>query len=253
MIKITYLGQMCFLIECGDCKIVTDPYLSDSVDGPDSHRNYTPPATLSELLPDVIVISHPHGDHLDQKSLIPYYRLRRRTFTLVPAPSVETIQSIGGDAVAMRAPAPAEFGEPFTLNGVSIYPLPCAHTELHIDPNGDFRELSYLIEYNGTKLFFGGDMSIYSGLVEALAEITPDVVILPVNGRDWFRTSRNIIGNLDSNEAAELSVVCGAKLFIPGHHDLYAKNGCPNEWIEYSAKKFGAPLKRLSPGESVEF
>ena len=36
--KLTYLGQMCYLIECGDLKIVTDPYLSDSVDSKDSHR-----------------------------------------------------------------------------------------------------------------------------------------------------------------------------------------------------------------------
>lgn len=252
MMKLTYLGQMCYLIECGDLKIVTDPYLSDSVDSKDSHRNYPPPTTLCELLPDIIVISHPHGDHLDKKSLEPFYRLRRRAFTLVPAPSAGTIRSIGGDAVEMSAPAPAQFGKPFSLAGVSIYPLPCAHTELHTDSAGDYRELSYLIEYGNCKIFFGGDMSIYGGLVEMLADTKPDVMLLPVNGRDWFRTSRNIIGNLDSNEAAELSVICGAKLFIPGHHDLYSKNGCPNDWIEYSARKFGAPLKLLAPGESVE-
>ena len=87
MMKLTYLGQMCYLIECDDLKIVTDPYLSDSVDSKDSHRNYPPPTTLCELLPDIIVISHPHGDHLDKKSLEPFYNLRRRAFTLVPAPA----------------------------------------------------------------------------------------------------------------------------------------------------------------------
>ena len=249
--KITYLGQMCFQIDADGLRAVTDPYLSDSVDSPRSHRKYPAPTTLCELLPDVIVISHPHGDHLDKKSLEPFYRLRRRSFTLVPAPSCDAIRSINGDPTPMRASLPDGWGTPFALGGMKITPLPCAHTELHTT-DGDYNELSYLIEAEGRKVFFGGDMSMYEGLEKLLSDAKPDVMLLPVNGRDWFRTSRNILGNLDSNEAAELAVRCGAKLFIPGHHDLYDSNGCPNEWIEYSAKKFAAPLKLLAPTESVE-
>lgn len=250
--KITYLGQMCCAIETDGLTIVTDPYLSDSVDKPmESVRKYPAPTTLCELLPDVIVISHPHGDHLDKKSLEPFYRLRRRSFTLVPAPSAGIISSINGNPTPMRAPAPATWGEPFRLAGVTITPIPCAHTELHTT-DGDYNELSYMIESEGKKFFFGGDMSMYDGLLETLVEAKPDVMFLPVNGRDYFRTARNIIGNLDSNEAAILASSCGAKVFIPGHHDLYEANGCPDEWIIYSAKKFSAPLKLLKPGEYTE-
>ena len=252
MLKITYLGQMCYLIECGTVRIVTDPYLSHSVDRPGSTRLYEPPATLAELMPDIILISHPHGDHLDKESLIPFYRMRRRSFTLVPAPSAPKILEIGGEPLPMTAPGPAMLGESFRLGGVTVTAIPCAHTALHTDDNGDYRELSYLIEYGEKKIFFGGDMSMYDGLLESLCTIVPDVMLLPVNGSDWFRTSRNIIGNLDSNEAAELAVRCKAKYFIPGHHDLYASNGCPNEWIAFSAKKFGAPLTLLKPCESLE-
>ena len=88
--------------------------------------------------------------------------------------------------------------------------------------------------------------------ISMLAEAKPDVMLLPVNGSDWFRTSRGIIGNLDSNEAAELAARVGTGMFIPGHHDLYNSNGCPDAWIEFSAKKFGAPLKLLKPCEWVE-
>lgn len=250
--KITYLGQLCFLIEAGNMRIVTDPYLSYAVDSPGIARKYAPPATLSELMPDIIVISHPHIDHLDPQTLTPFYRLRRRSFTLVPTPCAEMITAIGGEPTPMAAPYPAKLGESFRLGDVIITAIPCAHTELHKDENGDYIELSYLIEADSKKLFFGGDMSMYDGLLESLAEISPDVMILPVNGSDWFRTSRDIIGNLDSNEAAELAARVGTRMFIPGHHDLYDFNGCPDEWIEFSAKKFGAPLKLLKPCESVE-
>ncbi|MBQ8551327.1 MAG: MBL fold metallo-hydrolase [Clostridia bacterium] len=252
--KITYIGQMCYLIEAGGMRIVTDPYLSYAVDNKDEGiaRKYAPPYTLAELAPDMIVISHPHIDHLDPQTLAPFYRLRRRSFTLVPASCAEEIAKIGGEPVPMSAPEPAKLGESFRLGGVIITAIPCAHTELHRDADGDYIELSYLIEAEGKKVFFGGDMSMYDGLLEALCEMSPDVMLLPVNGSDWFRTSRNIIGNLDSNEAAELAARVGTRMFIPGHHDLYDFNGCPNEWIEFSADKFGAPLHRLEPCESVE-
>ena len=106
MPTITYLGQMCCLIETPTIRVVTDPYLSDSVDGPLGHRKYPAPCTLADLSPDIIVISHPHGDHLDKKTLEPFYRLRMRSFTLVPAPSGKIIESIGGHPTMMRAPRP---------------------------------------------------------------------------------------------------------------------------------------------------
>ena len=74
--KITYLGQMCYLIECGGIRIVTDPYLSNSVDRPGSTHKYPAPMTLADIMPDVIVISHPHGDHRDLHSF-PYTTLFR--------------------------------------------------------------------------------------------------------------------------------------------------------------------------------
>ncbi len=250
--KITYLGQMCYLIEADGMRIVTDPYLSNSCDRDGHTRKYDPPTTLCELMPDIIIISHDHKDHLDSMTLMPFYRLRRRSFTLVPEPISEAIESIGGDAVPMSAPEAARLGESFRLADVTVTALPAAHTELHRKHDGGFCELSYLIEAEGKKIFFGGDMSMYDGLWDALCEISPDVMILPVNGRDWFRGSRGIVGNLDSNEAAELSAHVGARMFIPGHHDLYEDNGCPDEWIGYSARKFGAPLKLLKPCEVVE-
>ncbi len=243
---------MTYLIETHGIKIVTDPYLSNSADCRHGTRNYAPPMTLADIMPDIIIISHGHADHLDAQTLAPFYRMRRRSFTLVPAPLVEKIQEIGGEAVPMSAPEAAQLGESFRLADVTVTAVPAAHDMLHRDEDGNFFELSYLIEAEGIKIFFGGDMCMYEGLLELLVHISPDVMLLAVNGRDFFRESYGIVGNLDSNEAARLAVLSGAKLFIPGHHDLYDYNGCPNEWIEYSAKKFGAPLKILAPGESAE-
>lgn len=243
---------MTYLIETNAITIVTDPYLSNSADCKRGVRNYAPPTTLSEIMPDIIIISHGHADHLDAQTLVPFYRMRRRSFTLVPDPLVEKIQELGGEAVPMSAPEAAELGESFRLGGVTVTAVPAAHDVLHRDGDGNFFELSYLIEAEDKKIFFGGDMCMYDGLGELLTRISPDVMLLPVNGRDFFREACGIVGNLDSNEAAQLAALSGTKIFIPGHHDLYDYNGCPNEWIEYSAKKVGAPLRLLATCESVE-
>ena len=69
--KITYLGQLCYLIEADGMRIVTDPYLSNSCDREGNVRKYAPPVTLNELMPDIIIISHEHKDHLDPETLAP--------------------------------------------------------------------------------------------------------------------------------------------------------------------------------------
>ena len=63
---------------------------------------------------------------------------------------------------------------------------------------------------------------MYDGLTERLNDI--DVAILPINGRDYFRTSMNIIGNFDAVEAVTLAKTIGADLLVPVHHDLYEVN-----------------------------
>jgi L-ascorbate metabolism protein UlaG (beta-lactamase superfamily) len=77
---------------------------------------------------------------------------------------------------------------------------------------------------------------MYDGLVDRLRRHRVDVLLAPINGRDYFRTARDIVGNLDVREAAELAVAAGVKLLIPGHWDLFAQNAVnPGHLFEYLA------------------
>ena len=55
MLKITFLGHACFLLDDGETKVLTDPYLSGN-----------PLAAVSpdEVESDYIFVSHGHGDHV---------------------------------------------------------------------------------------------------------------------------------------------------------------------------------------------
>ena len=117
---------------------------------------------------------------------------------------------------------PAYADRPIALEGFTVTPIPSAHEVLHTDESGNYCELGYVIEDGENRIFHAGDMCMYDGLVERLANI--DVAILPINGRDYFRNANDIIGNFDCVEAVTLAKIIGAQLLIPVHHDLYEVN-----------------------------
>ncbi len=250
-LTITYLGQCGFLLDFGDTRIATDPYLSDYVDKTclseqtPWHRLYPPPTTLQKLMPDGIIISHSHEDHLDPWTLQPY--LLKNTFCKIaaPAPECGKLERLGASNIIY-----ARAEESFFIGSVKVTPIPCAHTQLHTDEAGRFRELSYILEWENIRLFFGGDMSLYDGLDKRLREAECSLLLLPVNGGDAERTGKGIIGNIDCIQAASLASALHVP-FIPMHHDLYAINGCTTEEILCAAGTAGAQAHLLKPMQSL--
>lgn len=235
MVQYTYLGQCGFLLEFDSTRIMTDPHFSSF--GPDDLRSYPPPCTLMDAAPDAVLISHSHVDHLDPKTIAPYAAAGGQATFYAPAPECYLLQALG---VSHWRPARAE--QPFSIGPVTVTPIPCAHMTLHQDEHGDYCELSYLISGCGKTVFFGGDMSLYPGLLERLQHQPIDLLLLPVNGWDEERLSQGIIGNMDHRQAARLSAQLRAP-FCPMHHDVYAFNGCPAGQIAAAASEYGAALR----------
>lgn len=252
--RITYLGQCGFLLEDGGARVCTDPYLTYHVDEahytPDTPwvRAYEPPIQPEELECDLIVISHPHDDHMDPDTLTRWSGHGGSAPVLCPAPSLALAESYG-----VKNCTGAAAGAEYRFRGVTVTPVPCAHTELHTDENGLYRELSYLIRMpSGLRVFFGGDMSLYDGLEERVRSLAPDILLLPANGRTEELTRKGIIGNLSAREAAEFSARLRVP-YIPMHFDLYGFNGCPRAEVEKAARDAGAELYMPVPGGTIEF
>ena len=250
--KLTNLGQCGFLFDFGSFRLVTDPYLSDYIDachaGTDDPwvRNYPPISPLIDLRPDLVLISHSHDDHMDPWTLTRYREAGGDCAIAAPAPECGFLEKAGFSHIIY-----ARAEQAFSMGGVNVTPIICAHTEPHVDAQGRFRELSYLIEADGLKFLFGGDLSIYDGLAERVAREKVGFAILPCNGRDEERAARNIIGNTDAEEAARLAKVWNCSL-IPSHYDLYDGNGCPPEKIRRAADEAGARLIMPAPNTTIE-
>jgi len=248
-LKLTFLGQAGVALTYQGQTLVADPHLSDflSHGNPNSPwvRSFPAPTTLEALNPSAILISHDHGDHLDPMTLKPYYEAGGKAELYVPAP-------VAGRAAFTDCTRPARAEETLKLGAFTVCPIPCAHTQLHQNEAGEYRELSYIIECGSIKVFFGGDCSFYEGWKERLVSEHFDLMILPVNGEDEERTSKGIIGNINEVQAAEVAAACDAML-LPMHHDLYAINSCPVERIRAAAVEHGVRLMLLSAGQSAVY
>ena len=111
------------------------------------------------------------------------------------------------------------------------------------DENGNFCEGGFRVVFgdgeDAISVYHAGDCCLYDGLEERVMD--SDIMILPVNGRDYYRLhEKDIIGNFDCTEAVTLAKRCHTDLLIPVHSDLYDVNAL-NPAI------FVDTLEKLSP------
>ena len=103
----------------------------------------------------------------------------------------------------------------------------------------------------GVSAYFAGDTVNYEGLLTRLQEMGPDVVFLPINGRDAERYRRGCIGNLTYQEAVDLAGELAPRLAVPVHYDMFAANSeDPRKFVDYLEAKY--PGVRSWVGEHGE-
>jgi L-ascorbate metabolism protein UlaG (beta-lactamase superfamily) len=248
------LGQIGIAIKGPDAVITIDPCLSDVVReqfGDWWARAYEPPLLPTEFTNiDYYFITHEHLDHLDPLTAGPAAQASPQARFIAPGWCRELLNDLGiGDD---RVIYPTAL-EPFSLGSMRVTAVPSAHYEKEYDPQKGYRWLGYLIEWNGVTFYHAGDTIIYADYIETLKRLpTPDVALLPVNGRDYYReVVIGATGNLLPAEAARLAHDLGWDTLIPGHNDLYPNNTIP-AWEIMTALAAIAPrqkFKILQPGE----
>lgn len=223
-----YTGQTGFIIKYDDRYILIDGHLTDYVGENCSNelvqwvRRYPSPISPEELdFIDYVFCTHAHEDHAEPATLAAIARVNSKVKYVVSNAITETILSFG-------VPADAVIGlqtdrRTVLDDTIAVTAIPAAHEELHPDENGDCYEVGFRFELGSITLYHAGDCCPYAGLEERITGC--DIMLLPINGRDYFRTRIcNIIGCFDVREAILLAKHAGAKLLIPMHYDLYDVN-----------------------------
>lgn len=254
------LGQMGLAIKGPDGLLVIDACLSDVVRerfGDFWVRGYPPPVEAGDLKGvTYLMASHEHLDHLDPLTIGPAAAASPTAKVIAPGWCAEPLAELG--IGPNRHLAPPEL-QAIALPGTSarLTAVPSAHYELIHDTRLGYRWLGYLIEWNGVTVYHAGDTIIYPGYLDTLRALPkPDVAMIPVNGRDWYReVDIGATGNLMPEEAAYLARELGWDLVIPGHNDLYPNNAIPMGHIVDAMARY-APRQRykiLQPGELVYY
>jgi len=233
-VAFAWLGQHGFLIRFPEGWLLVDAYLS-----PSPARRF-PPALDPE---DVAVVSavlgsHDHSDHVDRPVWPHLARQAPQAVFIVPARwagRLTTEIGLPGERVWG-----IDEGREMGLGRIRIRAIPAAHEFLDRDPvTGSNAWLGFLIEGNGVRLYHAGDTCLYEGLTSRLCAERPDILFLPINGRDAERYRRGCLGNMTYQEAADLAGAVRPRLVVPTHFDMFAGNSeNPALFADYMAVKY---------------
>jgi L-ascorbate 6-phosphate lactonase len=224
-VAITWYGQSGFRLAGGDSQVLIDPFLTDRDD-----RTYQPAASAAEFADVTLVLcTHEHVDHLDLPFLREFCAVNSGAPIVVPAPVVEIAAAAGVDRARLVG---ATVGEEVRDRDVSVHPVPALHgiggdqpVAYEFAPDGGpARFLGYVAEIGGIRFYHAGDGLVYPELPQVLAAFAPDVLMLPINGRDHMRESAGIVGNMNETEAAWLCAQVHPSYVIPMHYDAIKGN-----------------------------
>jgi L-ascorbate metabolism protein UlaG (beta-lactamase superfamily) len=220
-VTLTWYGQAGFRIEGGDSRLLIDPFLSER-----HNRRYPPVATAADFADITLALcTHEHIDHMDMGFLPAFAKVNADARIVVPAPVVDLAIRGGLDPERLVGAVP---GEAFGDRDVTVRPVPARHGLGGDKPVVyeflDGRFLGYLMEIGGVRLFHTGDGLVYPELAPTLKDLAPDVLMLPINGRDHMRESTGLVGNMNEAEAAWLCAEVGPRFVIPMHYEMFTGN-----------------------------
>lgn len=237
-----WLGQHSFILKLGGTVVLLDPFLS-----PYAGRRVEPFLTPEQAKGVSLVLgSHDHADHIDRPAWPALARANPDALFLAPAPAVPGLRRDLG-WVDNRLCGMND-RDPVTKDGVTVRAVPAAHELLERDPaTGEWPCLGFVIRGNGVTVYHAGDTCLYEGIHERLRRHRPQILFLPINGRDAKRLKSGCIGNMTYQEAADLAGALEPVLTVPAHFEMFAGNTeDPALFADYMAVKYPA-LRTLVP------
>ncbi len=237
------LGQHSFLVKGDNTLIAVDPYLNDNP------KRLIPPLIAPEEFSgiDLILCTHDHSDHIDRPSLAAMADASPNALFVVPDAVRNSITEIPRDRIiGINDGEALEIDDDIVIRGIAS-----AHEFLDKSETGLYPYLGYIITMNDLTFYHSGDCCIYEGLSSLLKDAEPDLMMLPINGRDAKRYAAGCIGNMTYQEAADLAGWCWTKCVIPAHYDMFPGNTeDPQLFLDYMAVKYPQiKTELLNPGE----
>lgn len=241
-LRLYWLGQAGFVVDCGRKRLIIDPYLSNSLAGKyrgtaRPHVRMMPPPVAPDecAFVDLVLCTHAHTDHMDADTLKPL--LARNPAARLIAPRAMQAQTVLRSGLGEDRLILTDAGETFQpIDGVSVTATRAAHETIETDDKGCHRFLGYGIDTGLARLWHSGDCIPFAGLEEEVLTLRPEICLLPVNGRRLELSDNGVPGNFSLGEAIALSRALGASDMIAHHHGLFDFNSEDPDTIDAAAR-----------------
>ena len=224
------LGQAGIALRSGDDLLLIDLFAS-----PRRERLLEPvvdPRALRGVT--AVLATHEHGDHLDLPAWQQLAQASPEARFVVAEPLVPMVTAAGipGERVVG-----VRVGQPIGLGSSTVTAVPARHGVDVVDGYslGDRltpRWVGYVVELDGVRLYHAGDTLAHPRITRAVADLRPDIALLPINGRSPERERRNVVGNMSPDQAARVARDLSVSLAIPIHFDTIQGNtGRPDAFV----------------------
>jgi L-ascorbate metabolism protein UlaG (beta-lactamase superfamily) len=234
-ITVRFVGHATALIELGGIRVLTDPFFRSRLGPLERHGPVPLPGDLEA---DVVVVSHGHPDHFDERSI---ERLPGHPALVVPR---------GLGARSRRAARSHEVvelgaGESAVAGGLRIEAVPARHW---ISPGAPRAQpIGYVLDI-GARVYFAGDTGRIPAMRESVGRV--DLALLPV----WTWGPHLGPGHLGPRAAAELARDIGAAAAVPIHWGTLYPRHLHRVWrrpLIEPGDRFAAYAHELAPGIDV--
>lgn len=217
-----WIGHSTVLLQIDGFTILTDPVFSTRIGvelGPvviGMKRLVHPAVELNSMpVPDLILLSHAHMDHLDRPSL---RQLENAGTTIVTASGTSDLLRVK----RFKAVHELRWNDEVRIGPATIRAFEVRHwgarmrTDVHRGYNG------YLIEAGGHRIVFGGDTA-YTDSFRSLRTSKPvDLAIMPIGAYDpWIHAHCN------PEQALAMANHAGAEFVLPVHHRTFRLSSEP--------------------------
>lgn len=227
-----WLGQNGFAFAGDGARVYVDLYLKD-----DPRRATPVPFRPDELTnADLVLCTHDHSDHVDRTALPGILAASPRAKIVV---SKVVQKRLVGEGYPAERVVGLDDGEEASFGSVSVAAIRSAHEFFDRDPELGYPHLGFVVRMNGVTLYHAGDGIPWEGLVSAVSAHRPDIVFVPINGRDGERYRRGILGNFTFQEAVDFCGAVRPRLAVPMHYDMFPGNQeRVDRFTDYLAAKY---------------
>lgn len=223
-----WLGQAGFAFKFSGDLVLIDPYLSDSLAEKYRHAEFkhermqTIPIYPEQITNcDWYLCTHGHTDHMDPVTIEGLQVNSDPVFVIPKAESEKGLER----GIPQKDLITINAGEQITLDPLlTIKAIPSAHESFRLDQEGNHYFLGYVIDFQGSRFYHSGDSLVYSGLADELRSLDIHLAFLPVNGRDEYRRTRGVPGNMTFDESIDLCKASGIPHLICHHFGMFSFN-----------------------------